>query len=1033
MTTQTERTIKVPFKTGTTAQNNTYLGGPGEITIDRTKRSIRVHDGVTVGGEEILRKTDLYLIQPLLDTAYEALDEALDAASGVAANTTAAANSESNALAYSNLANGSKLAAAASAAAAAISATAASGAEGFKNQAATSATAAAASATAAGLSQQGSYNSAVAAEESEQLSLGYQTTSAGSAASALASKIAAEASKVAAGISDVNSGVSANASEAAREAIEEIVQLLGDITSNTFSGTDAQTVFTLSISPASKNNTQVHVNGMYQLKSSYSLSGTTLTFTEAPPLGTSNIEVVISKDLTSLLGVMFVDTFSGNDVTTTFTLSADSDSDNNAQVHIGGAGYQYKNSYTIVDNTITFSEAPPTGTNNIEVMIVGPGPIATRLRSKLRDAGYVTGWGVTGNGTTNEVARLSQACQQAPSVIPTQAVNEVYGIPNAEVVTLRLPAGHYNVPTMVDTGGREAIWILETGAIITGGNTDNLQGKVIFPGQKTLSRMHYGTREYACTYSFISNNNLGDSPPVLGYTHPNQLALYADRDSVGLYAQNGTVSLVGTYANASFTSTTVTGTVPIDVKLLRKGMIIDTAHEPKYSGMVNGWTPDGLTIQVTAWYRVNGSTTAVTPSNGVAAYINSVTKIWVANFNLMMYPGRATSGTGCELGVFNFYGNPSGEGAIPLIWGYDAVNLWTNKCESAFIARAAAGSWYKGFETINNDVGFQNVGNGVAFKNKGEGAILQSYLTNGSANYLISSTGSVEAGPENISGPVYIDFRTSGVTVDYDSRILATGGTSTTGSGTLTFNAGSVQTPQINPGQDNVYSCGTSLKRFSLVYSGSGVTTTSDRNQKKDIETIDLEAALKVLESVDAKSFRRIDDEVAATVDKRLVTRQVTRKVPGQKKIEVLTVVDGQAVQTFEMVDCEVEELVFIDYPVVNEEGNPVYEKAGRDLIQPRVHKVPVMETVEEVTEIFPSFSKESVRRHWGFIAQEMEDAFLAAGITTTDFAGITIDKQSGAYGLRYEQVFTVLWPVVQNLVSRVKDLEETIVELRGV
>lgn len=58
-----------------------------------------------------------------------------------------------------------------------------------------------------------------------------------------------------------------------------------------FSGTGAQTIFTLAGSPGSVNNTFVNVNGVSQLRSSYTVVGTTLTFSQAPPTGTSNIDV----------------------------------------------------------------------------------------------------------------------------------------------------------------------------------------------------------------------------------------------------------------------------------------------------------------------------------------------------------------------------------------------------------------------------------------------------------------------------------------------------------------------------------------------------------------------------------------------------------------------------------------------------------------------------------------------------------------------------------------------------------------------
>ena len=57
-----------------------------------------------------------------------------------------------------------------------------------------------------------------------------------------------------------------------------------------FTGTGSQVNFTLTAAPVDENNTQVYINGVYQQKNTYSLSGTTLTFSTAPPL-TSTIEV----------------------------------------------------------------------------------------------------------------------------------------------------------------------------------------------------------------------------------------------------------------------------------------------------------------------------------------------------------------------------------------------------------------------------------------------------------------------------------------------------------------------------------------------------------------------------------------------------------------------------------------------------------------------------------------------------------------------------------------------------------------------
>jgi len=56
-----------------------------------------------------------------------------------------------------------------------------------------------------------------------------------------------------------------------------------------FTGTGSQLIFTLTDS-TNENATNVFINGVYQQKNTYTVSGATLTFSEAPPV-TSSIEV----------------------------------------------------------------------------------------------------------------------------------------------------------------------------------------------------------------------------------------------------------------------------------------------------------------------------------------------------------------------------------------------------------------------------------------------------------------------------------------------------------------------------------------------------------------------------------------------------------------------------------------------------------------------------------------------------------------------------------------------------------------------
>ena len=69
------------------------------------------------------------------------------------------------------------------------------------------------------------------------------------------------------------------------------------ITPKLFSGDGTQTQFTLDISPADRSNTQVFIYGVYQNKDTYSVNGPVITFSEAPPTGLNNIEVVVIATL----------------------------------------------------------------------------------------------------------------------------------------------------------------------------------------------------------------------------------------------------------------------------------------------------------------------------------------------------------------------------------------------------------------------------------------------------------------------------------------------------------------------------------------------------------------------------------------------------------------------------------------------------------------------------------------------------------------------------------------------------------------
>lgn len=64
----------------------------------------------------------------------------------------------------------------------------------------------------------------------------------------------------------------------------------GEATLANFTGNGSQTVFNLAFAPPSENSTNIYISGVYQQKNTYSVVGTAVTFSSAPPFG-SSIEV----------------------------------------------------------------------------------------------------------------------------------------------------------------------------------------------------------------------------------------------------------------------------------------------------------------------------------------------------------------------------------------------------------------------------------------------------------------------------------------------------------------------------------------------------------------------------------------------------------------------------------------------------------------------------------------------------------------------------------------------------------------------
>ena len=78
-----------------------------------------------------------------------------------------------------------------------------------------------------------------------------------------------------------------------------------------FTGDGTTVAFTLSVSVIAEIFTSVYISGVYQEKNAYSISGTTLTFSVAPPNGAS-VEVITIDNITVEAIVTSVDGQTGN-------------------------------------------------------------------------------------------------------------------------------------------------------------------------------------------------------------------------------------------------------------------------------------------------------------------------------------------------------------------------------------------------------------------------------------------------------------------------------------------------------------------------------------------------------------------------------------------------------------------------------------------------------------------------------------------------------------------------------------------------
>jgi hypothetical protein len=230
----------------------------------------------------------------------------------------------------------------------------------------------------------------------------------------------------------------------------------GTITRTDFTATASQTVFTVSYSVGLID---VYRNGVKLATTDFTATnGTSFTLATG-----ANAGDVIQAEVFSSLNIystITADTFSGNAVQTTFTMSVSPYSTASVLVAVSGV-VQEPSTYTVSTNTLTFSAAPPTGTNNISVRYLGVAA-ASAGNASYDTATTSTGYFAISAGTTAQ----RPGSPTNGMIRYNTSLNQSEAYQNGAWVQY---AGAYSIEYLLVAGGAGGGGTFSTGGYVGGG------------------------------------------------------------------------------------------------------------------------------------------------------------------------------------------------------------------------------------------------------------------------------------------------------------------------------------------------------------------------------------------------------------------------------------------------------------------------------------------------------------------------------------------------------------------------------------
>ena len=211
----------------------------------------------------------------------------------------------------------------------------------------------------------------------------------------------------------------------------------------------------------------------------------------------------------------------------------------------------------------------------------------------------------------------------------------------------------------------------------------------------------FGTYENAAVESIIANHE-GQRPEVLGIRLEDDhiLATYTNRDSVASYHSNRSRKPSYNIDNVTYTVNSVTVPPGIDLSKIKNGMIIDTKHNPKFSGFIVGVV--GQKILINNWYEMGNTTKGQVPAGTTGIFVDPMTTPWVDNSNLYLAAeDDSLDGVVFEGGIINEKADNIGK-------AFNAVSLGTKSPEVGFKTTGSVSPFMQGFNAHNANAAFVN-------------------------------------------------------------------------------------------------------------------------------------------------------------------------------------------------------------------------------------------------------------------------------------------------------------------------------------